>query len=84
MRIYPGTEEWRTPTGACSGRHALQQITAAIGEVLDEQEGELDMASRFAVTWWDQFGWQAGPFGEADKIARDTEPMLTMLSDPKL
>ena len=49
---------------------ALELITAAIGSVLDEQEGELDSASRFAVTWWEQYGWNPGPFGEADKAAR--------------
>ena len=38
--------------------------------MLDEQEGELDSASRFAVTWWEQYGWNPGPFGEADKAAR--------------
>lgn len=55
----------RVPVGK-----ALELIRNTIGEVLDEQVGDLDAASRFAVTWWDQFGWQPGPFGVADKIAR--------------
>jgi putative DNA methylase len=50
--------------------HALRLINAALGEVLDEQEGELDPDSRFAVRWWETYGWTAAPFGEADKTAR--------------
>ncbi len=49
---------------------ALRLINAALAEVLDEQEGELDSASRFAVRWWETHGWNAAPFGEADKTAR--------------
>ena len=50
--------------------HALRLINTALGEVLDEQEGELDPESRFAVRWWATRGWQAADFGEADKAVR--------------
>lgn len=50
--------------------HALRLINAALGEVLDEQEGELDPYSRFAVTWWERHGWKSAPFGLADQLAR--------------
>lgn len=49
---------------------ALRLINAALGEVLDEQEGELDPHSRFAVAWWEKYGWGAAAFGEADQLAR--------------
>lgn len=49
---------------------ALRLISAALGEVLDEQEGELDPYSRLAVAWWEKHGWIAAPFGEADQLAR--------------
>jgi putative DNA methylase len=49
---------------------ALRLINAALSEVLDEQEGELDPESRFAVRWWETHGWDAGTFGEADKTVR--------------
>lgn len=49
---------------------ALRLINEALGEVLDEQEGELDPDSRFAVAWWDKHGWEYAPFGEADQLAR--------------
>lgn len=49
---------------------ALRVINASLAEVLDEQEGELDPESRFASRWWDQHGWSAANYGEADKVAR--------------
>jgi putative DNA methylase len=58
-----------------SGKHlsvyqALRLINSALAEVLDEQEGELDPESRFAVRWWESYGWTPASFGEADKTAR--------------
>lgn len=50
--------------------HALRLINAALSEVLEEQEGELDPVSRFAARWWETFGWSAGSFGDADKAVR--------------
>lgn len=49
---------------------ALRLINAALGEVLDEQEGELDSYSRFAVGWFEKFGWAPAPFGDADEMVR--------------
>ncbi|MBE1487513.1 DUF1156 domain-containing protein [Plantactinospora soyae] len=49
---------------------ALRLINAALAEVLEEQEGELDAESRFAVRWWETYGWNAGSFGDADKTVR--------------
>lgn len=56
--------------GMVTVTHALRLINSALSEVLDEQEGELDPQSRFAVRWWDLHGWDPATFGEADKIAR--------------
>lgn len=49
---------------------ALRLINAAREAVLDEQEGELDPESRFAVRWWETYGWQPSVFDEAAKTAR--------------
>lgn len=49
---------------------ALRLINSALGEVLDEQEGELDPESRFAIRWWEAHAWSSASFGEADKTAR--------------
>ena len=49
---------------------AMQLISTSLGEILDEQQGELDPASRFAVAWWESHGWQSGAFGVADQLVR--------------
>lgn len=49
---------------------ALRMINQALSEVLDEQEGDLDPDSRFAVTWWEKHHWSEASFGEADQLAR--------------
>ncbi|WP_228499313.1 DUF1156 domain-containing protein [Nocardioides agariphilus] len=49
---------------------ALRLINSALSEVLDEQEGELDAESRFAIRWWQAHGWTTASFGDADKTAR--------------
>jgi len=71
MQVYSRYREVVDQAGKrVSVDQALRLINAALGEVLDEQEGELDPYSRFAVTWWERHGWNAAPFGEADQLAR--------------
>ena len=49
---------------------ALALINRTLAEVLDEQEGDLDPDSRWAVTWYDDHGFDKAPFGKADQLAR--------------
>lgn len=51
-------------------REALQQINHLLDEVLSEQEGDFDADTRFALTWFRQHGFTAGPYGDADNLAR--------------
>ncbi len=53
-----------------SVRTALQLINHELDAYLTEQEGDIDSASRFALAWFEQFGFQAGDFGQADVLAR--------------
>jgi putative DNA methylase len=53
-----------------SVRAVLQLINEALDEYLAESEGELDPDTRFAITWYEQHGWDDGPFGDAENIAR--------------
>lgn len=48
---------------------ALQVINQVLDELQSEQEGDLDPYTRWAVTWFDQFGMNAGDFGDAQNIA---------------
>jgi len=71
MRIYSRYRAVLDQSGErVSVEQALRLINTALGEVLDEQEGELDPVSRFAVRWWESHGWASADFGEADKVAR--------------
>lgn len=71
MRIYSRYRAVRDQSGqpVLVGQ-ALRLINSALSEVMDEQEGELDPESRFAVRWWEAYGWNSASFGEADKTAR--------------
>ena len=51
-------------------RTALQIINQELDAYLTAQEGEMDTDSRFCVAWYEQFGMNEAPFGEADVLAR--------------
>lgn len=53
-----------------SVRSALARINEVLDEVLSEQEGDFDTATRFAIQWYRQHGYGAGKFGDADSLAR--------------
>ncbi len=49
---------------------ALAIINDVLGEVLDGEEAELDADTRFALTWFSEHGYNPGPSGDADSVAR--------------
>ncbi len=49
---------------------ALTIINEVLDDVLCGGESELDAESRFALAWYAQHGFEPGPFGDADSIAR--------------
>jgi putative DNA methylase len=51
-------------------RAALALINQVLDEILAEQEGDLDAATRWAVTWFEQLGFNEGDFGRADDLSR--------------
>jgi putative DNA methylase len=51
-------------------RTALALINEALAEVLSGEESEFDSDTRFALTWFEQYGHNPGPFGDADLLAR--------------
>lgn len=71
MQVYSRYRNVLDQSGAqVSVDQALKMINAALDEVLDEQQGELDPYSRFAVAWWERHGWDSAVFGLADQLAR--------------
>jgi putative DNA methylase len=53
-----------------SVRSALQLINEVLDEYLTSSEGDFDADTRFAITWYEQHGWEAGPFGQAETLAK--------------
>ena len=51
-------------------RSALARINEILDQVLNEQEGDFDTATRFAIAWYRQHGYRQGEFGVADNLAR--------------
>jgi putative DNA methylase len=51
-------------------RNALAAINETLDTALAEQEGDFDSDSRWALTWFEQYGFNENEFGEADKLAR--------------
>jgi putative DNA methylase len=54
---------------ALTVRQALALINQTLDEVLAEQEGDFDVDSRWALAWFDQYGFSDGPYGEAEVLA---------------
>jgi len=55
---------------AMSVRTALQIINQELDSFLRQEEGEMDAETQFCVQWFEQYGMNQGPFGEADVLAR--------------
>ena len=50
---------------------ALSLINKQVDETLDpESIGDIDADTRFCASWFKQYGWSAGPFGDANTLAQ--------------
>jgi putative DNA methylase len=54
---------------AMTVRAALGEINRCLDEVLAEQEGEFDADTRWALAWFDQYGFGEGPYGTAETLS---------------
>ncbi|HLH23496.1 MAG TPA: DUF1156 domain-containing protein [Chloroflexota bacterium] len=52
-----------------SVREALTLINQTLDEVLAEQEGDFDADTRWALAWYDQFGFADGDYGVAETLS---------------
>ncbi len=59
---------------ADGGRMPVRDALAVINEVLDKilhgEESDLDAETHFALAWYEQYGFEAAGFGEAESIAK--------------
>jgi putative DNA methylase len=52
-----------------SVREALVEINAALDEYLAEDEGSFDADTRFALTFYESYGYSERPYGDAEGLA---------------
>lgn len=62
-------------------RTALQLINQTLDEVLAEQEGTFDPETAWAVAWFEQYGFNDGPFGDAETLSKAKNTALNALAD---
>jgi putative DNA methylase len=53
-----------------SVREALALINETLDEALASQEGDFDADSRWALTWFDQHGFDEGEYGTAEQLSK--------------
>jgi putative DNA methylase len=54
-------------------RAALSLINQVLEEKLSQLEGDVSVDTRFCVEWFKQFGFDSGPYGTADVLARGVD-----------
>jgi len=62
-------------------RQALALINQVLDETLAEQEGDFDSDTRFAIAWFDQYGFSEGEFGAADVLARAKDTSVAGMAE---
>ncbi|HEY5865801.1 MAG TPA: hypothetical protein VI542_09685, partial [Candidatus Tectomicrobia bacterium] len=62
-------------------RTALALINQTLDEVLAEQEGDFDADTGWAVAWFDQFGFNDGPFGDAETLCKAKNTAIAGLQE---
>lgn len=71
MAIYSKYEAVLNQDGTRMSVHdALVLINRAITEYLSPDSGSFDADTQFCSSWFEQYGWSNGPFGEADTLSR--------------
>ena len=70
MAVFSRYSAVLEPDGSkMSVRSALARINEILDQVLNEQEGDFDSTTRFAIAWYRQHGYSTGTFGDANNLA---------------
>ena len=69
MAVYSRYREVREAEGTMSVHDALVLINSTLDEILNEEESEMDDYTRWAVTWFEQYGLQEADYGVAEVLA---------------
>ena len=70
MAIYSSAKAVLNPDDSpMNVREALIEINTALDEYLSQDEGDLDADSRFALTFFESYGYEERSFGDAEGLA---------------
>ena len=64
-----------------SVREALKLINQSLDEVLSEQEGDFDADTRWALAWFEQYGFAEGEYGVADTLSKAKNTSVAGLAE---
>ena len=82
MAVFSRYAKVIEPTGeAMPVRSALALINQVLDEVLAEQEGEFDADTRFAIKWFEQYGFDEAGYDPAEGLARAMNVSVKGLED---
>ncbi len=71
MRVYTRYARVLHASGeTMTVREALTLINEVLDEVLEGQEGDLDAESRWALAWFEEYGFDKGDFGRAEDLSK--------------
>jgi putative DNA methylase len=65
-------------------RTALGLINQTLDELLIEQEGDFDVDTRWAVSWFEQYGMNEGPFGDAETLSKAKNTAIDGLAGARI
>jgi putative DNA methylase len=60
---------------------ALALINEALDEALAEQEGDFDADTRWALTWFEQQGFDEGDYGVAEQLSKSRNTSVTGMEE---
>jgi putative DNA methylase len=82
MAVFSRYAKVVEPTGeSMPVRSALTLINQVLDEVLAEQEGEFDGDTRFAIKWFEQYGFDEAGYDPAEGLARATNVSVKGLEE---
>jgi putative DNA methylase len=82
MALYSSYERVIEADGSpITVRSALTLINQVLDEALAEQEADFDPETRWAVAWFEQFGFDEGPYGSAETLSKAKNASLRRISD---
>jgi putative DNA methylase len=80
MAVFSRHARVNEPDGtAMSVRVALKLINDVVAAAQSEQVGDVSQDSRWCLEWFSTYGFESGPFGKADQLARSKDTSVASL-----